>query len=194
MKLTNKNSFILYADQYASVKKLSVEQRGELLTSLYEYSIFGKILETDDLALDLVFTMFKETLDRDKEKYIAKCEANKRNGSLGGRPPKISVDLKPNGFFENRDKPKKADSDSDNDSDSDSNKKENIKKKKFIKPSFEEIKNYCLERQNNIDVRVFLDYYESNGWKVGKNPMKDWKATIRNWERNDRKKKNNSFF
>lgn len=59
------------------------------------------------------------------------------------------------------------------------------KSKKFVKPSVEEIKNYCIERKNNIDAQYFHDYYEGNGWKVGRNGMKDWKAVIRNWERRD---------
>ena len=59
------------------------------------------------------------------------------------------------------------------------------KQKKFVKPTIEEIKAYCAERNNQIEAARFYDHYESNGWKVGKNPMKDWKATIRNWERND---------
>lgn len=57
---------------------------------------------------------------------------------------------------------------------------------KFVKPSIEEIKAYCHERGNNIDSEYFFDYYESKGWKVGNSNMKDWKATIRNWERNDK--------
>ena len=61
-------------------------------------------------------------------------------------------------------------------------------KKKFIKPSLEEVQQYCDERNNNIDAQYFIDYYESNGWKVGKSSMKDWKACVRNWERNDKKK------
>lgn len=56
--------------------------------------------------------------------------------------------------------------------------------KKFVKPTIEKIKSYCLERNNQVDAVQFYDYYESNGWKVGKNSMKDWKATIRTWERN----------
>lgn len=66
------------------------------------------------------------------------------------------------------------------------NEKENIKRKNepFKKPTVEEIKAYCIERNNGIDSEHFYDHYESNGWKVGKNPMKDWKATVRNWERN----------
>lgn len=59
---------------------------------------------------------------------------------------------------------------------------------KFQKPRLGEIADYCKERGNQVDPQRFFDYYESNGWKVGKNPMKDWKATVRNWERNDRKK------
>lgn len=59
------------------------------------------------------------------------------------------------------------------------------KSKKFVKPSVEEIREYCQERQNTINAQLFYDYYEANGWRVGKNSMKDWKATIRNWERRD---------
>ena len=55
--------------------------------------------------------------------------------------------------------------------------------KRFKKPTIEDVKQYCLERNNNINAEQFIDYYEANGWKVGKNPMKDWKATIRTWER-----------
>ena len=54
----------------------------------------------------------------------------------------------------------------------------------FAPPSFDLVKNYCLERQNNINPQRFIDYYESNGWKIGKVMMKDWKATIRSWETN----------
>lgn len=65
-----------------------------------------------------------------------------------------------------------------------SNKKEIYKEKRFKKPTLEEVKEYCLERNNNISAEQFIDYYDANGWKVGKNSMKDWKASIRTWERN----------
>ena len=60
--------------------------------------------------------------------------------------------------------------------------------KYFKKPSVEEIKNYCLERNNNVDPEAFYDFYESKDWFIGKSKMKDWKAAIRNWERGDKKK------
>lgn len=59
------------------------------------------------------------------------------------------------------------------------------KRKRFEKPTLSQITQYCLERNNNVNAEQFYDYYESNGWKVGKNSMKDWKAAIRTWEKNN---------
>ena len=70
------------------------------------------------------------------------------------------------------------------------NNKDNIigkNKKSFLRftpPTIEEIQTYCIERNNNIDPEYFYDYYESNDWHVGKSKMKDWKAAVRTWERN----------
>ena len=54
---------------------------------------------------------------------------------------------------------------------------------RFVKPTLEEVKAYCLERGKGVDAQKWFDYYSANGWKVGKNPMKDWKAAVRTWER-----------
>ena len=54
---------------------------------------------------------------------------------------------------------------------------------RFVKPTLEEVKAYCLERNKGVDAQKWFDYYSANGWKVGKNPMKDWKAAVRTWER-----------
>lgn len=55
--------------------------------------------------------------------------------------------------------------------------------KRFVPPTPEEVNVYCRERNNGIDGSEFCDFYTSKGWKVGKNPMKDWKAAVRTWER-----------
>lgn len=57
--------------------------------------------------------------------------------------------------------------------------------KRFIPPTLEEVALYCVERHNHVDAGKFVDYYSSNGWRVGKNPMKDWKAAVRTWERSE---------
>lgn len=58
------------------------------------------------------------------------------------------------------------------------------KAKRFSPPTIDDIKAYCLEKGYNVDAERFADYYNSNGWMVGRNKMKDWKATVRNWSRN----------
>ena len=58
------------------------------------------------------------------------------------------------------------------------------KRKRFEKPTLSEVKAYCIERGNKVDAQHFFDYYESNGWRVGKNSMKNWQAAVRTWEKN----------
>lgn len=57
--------------------------------------------------------------------------------------------------------------------------------RRFTKPSLDEVSAYCAERGNNVDAEKWYDYYESNGWRVGKNAMKDWKAAVRTWEKRE---------
>ena len=55
--------------------------------------------------------------------------------------------------------------------------------KRFVKPSVDEVRAYCTERRNGIDAQIWWDFYESKGWMVGSNHMKDWKAAVRTWEK-----------
>lgn len=66
------------------------------------------------------------------------------------------------------------------------------KSKRFAPPTVEEVRAYCQERGNNVNAEHFVDHYTSIGWKVGKNPMKDWKAAVRTWEKNEYSSPNNS--
>lgn len=54
----------------------------------------------------------------------------------------------------------------------------------FKKPQVVDVQMYCRERGNTVDAQAFIDFYTSNGWKVGRNPMKDWMAAVRTWEKN----------
>ena len=60
------------------------------------------------------------------------------------------------------------------------------KPRRFVKPTVEEIAEYCKERQNKINPQSFFEWNESKGWRVGNSPMKDWKAAIRTWEQRDK--------
>lgn len=63
---------------------------------------------------------------------------------------------------------------------------QNRGKPRFVPPTVDEVRAYCRERGNKVDAESFVDFYESKGWMVGKNRMKDWKACIRTWERNNK--------
>lgn len=62
----------------------------------------------------------------------------------------------------------------------------NKESRTFKKPTLEELEAYKQEKHLNIDPQTFIDYYESNGWKVGRNPMKNWKATANRWSRTEK--------
>lgn len=65
-------------------------------------------------------------------------------------------------------------------------KEKNNNIKRFTPPTYEQVSTYCKERNNTVDAERFYDFYESKGWMVGKNKMKDWKAAVRNWERSSK--------
>ena len=66
------------------------------------------------------------------------------------------------------------------------------KTSRFIPPTVEEVQEYCFERGNAVDAQSFVDFYTSKGWYVGKTKMKDWKAAVRTWEKNQRQKNKKS--
>lgn len=70
------------------------------------------------------------------------------------------------------------------------NRNKNINRNKFIKPELNEISEYFMQLGNQNESESFFNYYTANGWKVGKNPMKDWKAAARNWIKNTSKYQN----
>ena len=59
------------------------------------------------------------------------------------------------------------------------------KRKRFTPPTLEEVTTYCRQRHNAVNPQKFMAHYESNGWKVGRNAMKNWKAAVVNWEGNE---------
>ena len=60
--------------------------------------------------------------------------------------------------------------------------------REFVPPTVEEVAEYCRERKNGVDPQYFVDHYTSKGWFVGKSKMKDWKASVRTWEKNTKER------
>lgn len=187
--------FVLYNTYAPQFEMLSLEDRGSLVSALFNYSMCGTIPDDLQPVVKMAFGFIKQDMDRDAEKYREKCEINRENGKKGGRPKKQTVTPETERFSE---KPKKANININ------SNENENInpnntpptpsegdartREKRFKPPTVDEVRVYCAERKNGVDPQRFVDYYTSNGWKVGKSPMKDWKAAVRNWEKNSRDK------
>ena len=186
MKRTAK-SFPVYLDYSKAVNKLSDAEAGQLFKALLEYADSGQDPQLEG-SLYAVFAIMQNQLDRDTEKYVQKCERLRQNGSKGGRPVRDKEpngnQEKPNGFSE---KPKKADTDTVKVTDTvtDSNIGSKADKPpschRFTPPTVEEVRAYCTEKGYTVDSQRFVDYYTAIGWRVGKNPMKDWKAAVRTW-------------
>lgn len=165
----DKKSFILYTDQSGVFNQLPDEIAGKLIKHIFAY-VNDENPISDDLIINIAFEPIKQSLKRDLKRYEVYVDKQSVNGAKGGRPKKATETQKTQAFFE---KPKKADSVSVSVSDS-----VNVNvNKRFIKPTIEEIK----KEFQTFNAEHFFNYYESNGWMVGRNKMKDWKATVKNW-------------
>lgn len=105
----------------------------------------------------------------------------KRSGRKGWRTLKGTLKGDTEGVTEGA-----PDNENDNEDTLNTNKELSAKKSRrtFSPPTVDQVSEYCRERSNQVDAQRFVDYYESNGWMVGKNRMRDWRACVRTWERN----------
>lgn len=187
-----KRRFYMYSAWERPMSKLTDEQLGKFLRIYYQMQLTGDTdVDSEDPMVDMMLEVVREQVTFDVRSYERKCEANKENGEKGGRPAKPE---KPNKTQQNPTKPNSRDSDSDTEIDSEIEPEIGIdserlrsgeSKKRFRPPTVEEVEAYCFERNNKVDAERFVDFYASNGWRVGKNPMKDWKAAVRTWEKRE---------
>lgn len=172
----NKKSFLLYCDLIHTVEQLTNEQAGDLFKHILRY-VNDQDPQTDNVITRIAFEPIKQSLKRDLQKYEDIRKRNQDNARK--RWDATASDRIPNHT-------KNADSVSVSGSVS-----VNVKKeiKGFVKPTIEQLKEYMREQGMNDIAENWLNHYEANGWMVGKNKMKDWKASVRTWKTNQ---KNNS--
>ena len=173
---TDKKSFLLYCDLIHTVEQLTDEQAGDLLKHILRY-VNDKEPQTENVITRIAFEPIKQSLKRDLQKYEDIRKRNQDNARK--RWDATASSGIPNDT-------KNADSDSVSVSVSVTGKKEI---KGFVKPTIEQLKEYMSEQGMNYIAENWLNHYEANGWMVGKNKMKDWKASVRTWKINQ---KNNS--
>jgi len=137
------------------------------------------------------FYWVSSELDEIGDKVLKRLNASRENGKLGGRGNKKEnkptgsnlLNLEKSILNETKLNETKLNENKVDLKEINSSNNINIKNKRFTKPTIQELTSFCNEFAMNIDPQQFIDYYDANGWKINKNPMKDWQATARNWHR-----------
>lgn len=182
----------VFLDWTEATRKLTDEEKGRLINAMV---LHAKGEPTDNILTGneaYLFPMFQLQIDRDMQEYENHLKKQRENGAKGGRPKKAE------GFQKNPKNPpvslktqKSQDKDKEEDKDKDKEELSPLpplpggRRVQFRPPDLDDVRAYCAERGGKVDPERFFDYYTSNGWRVGKNPMKDWKAAVRTWERQE---------
>lgn len=191
-----RESIVFYRSFYEAIKELPAEEFRNAVMAIMEYGLNDSEIDTSGVA-KAILIMAKPQIDKNNKRY--------ENGLRGGAKPKqnqneakpvsdssqtvTKVEPTPN---QNGTKaePKRTNPEpnvNDNDNVNVNDIKESEEKKpRFSPPTLEELKKYIADNKCNVDPERFIDYYTANGWTVGKNRMKDWKAVVRNWDRSQK--------
>ena len=172
--------FCAYHSYIKQCKGLSDSELGRLFRALLEYSASGKVPELNGRE-SVAFDFMSANIDRDAESYKDTCNRNREN--ISKRYERIRANTTEYETYQEKEEEKEKEELLKKDISNEISKKSTLQKK-FVPPTVEEVAAYCLERKNKVDAAYFVDHYTSNGWKVGKQNMKDWKAAVRTWEKN----------
>ena len=204
--MEDKKSFLMFYDWEPLFQFLNNEDVGAMLKALFAYEIRNEWPNCDDLNDSAwgVFQYLAARLDENRKRWQKMSERGSKAGKASGEARRNKNEQEGNNDEQdankneqertsaNKNEPKDKVKDKVKDKDVLSDDKTNIgttsnKSKpstvRFVPPSVEDVRAYCLERNNRVDADAFVSFYESNGWRVGKNPMKDWKAAVRTWEK-----------
>lgn len=159
------------------------EQVGNLFLAMMAYCFDG--VDPELKAPECyIWPALKMQIDLATERASEISEARSIAGKLGGAPignrnaSKTSKTSKTNKTSNDKDNDKEKDKDNEKI-------RERENRKRFTPPTMDEVRAYCSERNNSVDAQMFIDFYASKGWRVGNQPMKDWKAAVRTWEKRD---------
>lgn len=180
----------LFVDYLDAIEPLGDAERGRLFTSLLEYARTGEAPQLGGNERFL-FPMMRAQIDRDNAAMAGLSEARSKAGKIGAEAKQANA-----GFArQNKQMPNLPSKSSyDKDKDKDKDKDESITRaRRFTPPTLDDVLAYVRERGSDVDPQRFLDFYASKGWMVGKNPMKDWKAAVRTWEKRELEKKGDAM-
>ena len=180
----------VFTDFLEVAEGLSDAGTGRLFRAMLRYAQDGAVPAFRGKEA-VAWTVAKQHIDREVAAYKTKVEADRRNGRKGAaiRWSKVAKngDPYPDHSQDSQDNDNEKEKNNDNDKDNDSLSSTEPRltaEEREKKPSLEEVMSFSQEAGLNVDVQYFYNYYEANGWYIGKRPMKDWKAAVRSWESN----------
>ena len=166
----------VYYDQEEAWTQLGDGEAGRLLKALIAYAKRGEEPALTG-AERSAWAFLKVQVDANNDSYDAKVSKCREAGKASAaKRQQMSTDVNER---------QRVSTNKNNNKNKNKNNNDIGSSGRFAPPTLEEVRAYCQERMNTVDPERFVDYYTSNGWKVGKNPMKDWKAAVRSWERSD---------
>ena len=180
--MSDKKSFVLYCDIGQHLALLSDEEAGQLFKALVRYADTGEQSELPPMA-GMAFSFISAQIDRDSQKWKDIREKRKQAGKIGGSKKQanqasaLSAKQEQTKQAVNVPVPVNAPVSVTANVNRASHARFTIPKESEVVAYFE------AQRRTAAEASAFFDYYTANGWRVGKNPMKDWQATVRNWIR-----------
>lgn len=208
MEKREKPGFMLYHDKFAMIDKLPDDQFHAIMHAVYAYSMTHQEPDFDNPALAVIFDMWRDLIDKDTDRYNARAEAGRYAAKVRWNNAKPNANACER--IESHENASKNDANAcepmrtdaiyaNNQQSSVNNQQSTINdgervgrsraSRRFTPPTVDDVRAYCNEHGYGIDPEHFVDYYESNGWRVGKNPMRDWKACVRTWVKNEYSRK-----
>ena len=178
-----RDSMVFYSSFAEAIKLMPKEQQLEALWAIIDYGLDDTAPDQNANAMaKVIFQMAKPQIDANVKR--------KANGMMGGRPKNNGCEDEKPMVIESENHRLETEKPNVNVNDNVNDTKENtlksVKEKRFAPPTPENERGYCREMgYTNVDAERFVDFYASKDWMVGKNRMKDWKAAVRNWARQD---------
>ena len=167
----------IFHDWIEVTRELNAQEKGRLIDAIVLYDMNGDWQEQIKGNERYVFPGYQVRIDRWNEISGIRAQAgrNKQTETNGSKTEQNEA--KENKTPKDKDKVKDKDKE---------NTPKGVKEKlRFSPPTVDEVAAYCRERQNGVDAQRFVDFYAAKGWKIGQNPMKDWKAAVRTWEQRE---------
>lgn len=183
MARKKQETLVLFPEVLQITRKFTDAQFGTLIRAVFSYRFGGEEYSGDDMAIDVAFQAIANQVDRLKEysEINAKNAAGSESKQGGAECSEMQENHPP--ILSNPIQSVPIQSDPVEDTGAQSAKPH--AHTRFSPPSVQEIEDYCTEKGFLLDAERFVDYYASIGWRVGKNPMKDWRAAVRTWVKKD---------